>query len=113
MKAKLTFLVVPTLAVALQLVPSLLAQQPPPERPFRPFQNERRARLANLSEEERARLKAAHQKALEDPAVRAAQERLRQARREFRQVMRPALIKADPSIQAILDKLRPEKPGRD
>lgn len=112
MKAKLTFLVVPTLAVALQLVPSLQAQGPP-ERPFRPFLNERRARLANLTEEERAKLKAAHQKALEDPAVRAAQERLRQARREFRQVMRPALIKADPSIQTILDKLRPERPGRD
>lgn len=112
MKAKLIFLVLPTLAAALQLVPTLLAQEPP-DRPFRPFQNERRARFANLTEEERARLKAAHQKALEDPAVRAAQERLRQARREFRQVMRPAMIKADPSVQAILEKLRPERPGRD
>ena len=112
MKAKLTFLLVPILMAALQLVPSVLAQQPP-DRPFRPFQNERRARWANLSEEDRARLRAAHQKAMEDPAVRAAQERLRQARREFRQVMRPAMLKADPSIQQILEKMRPERPGRD
>jgi hypothetical protein len=112
MKAKLTFLLVPTLVVALQGVPSIWAQ-PPPDRPLRPFQNERRARWANLNEEERARLRAAHQKAMADPAVRAAQERLRQARREFRELMRPAMLKADPSIQAILDKLRPERPGRD
>ena len=111
MKAKFTFLLVPTLVVALQGIPSIWAQPPDrPDRPFRPF--ERRARWANLNEEERARLRAAHQKALADPAVKAAQERLRQARREFRELMRPAMLKADPSIQAILDKLRPERPER-
>jgi hypothetical protein len=112
MKAKLTCLLVPALVVALQSVPSIQAQ-PPPDRPFRPFQNERRARWANLSEEDRARLRAAHQKAMADPAVRAAQERLRQARREFRELMRPAMLRADPSIQQILDKMRPERPDRD
>ena len=74
---------------------------------------ERRARWANLNEEERARLKAAHQKAMADPAVQAARDRLRQARREFREVMRPAMLKADPSIQPILDKVRPERPDKD
>lgn len=113
MKAKLTFLLVPTLALTLQFASSIGAQPPPGDRPFRPFQNERRARFANLSEEERTKLRAAHQKAMEDPAVRAAQEKLRQARREFRQLMRPAMLKADPSIQGILDKLRAERPGRD
>ena len=112
MKAKLTCLLVPALVVALQSVASIWAQ-PPPDRPFRPFQNERRARWANLSEEDRARLRAAHQKAMADPAVRAAQERLRQARREFRELMRPAMLRADPSIQQILDKMRPERPDRD
>jgi hypothetical protein len=48
-----------------------------------------------------------------DPAVRAAQERLKQARREFRELMRPAMLRADPSIQAVLDKMRPERPARD
>jgi len=112
MKAKLTYFLVPALACVTQFAPALVAQQPPdrPDRPFRQFQNERRARLlANLTEDERARLRAAHQKAMTDPAVQAARQKLQQARREFREVMRPALLKADPSVQAILDKLRPER----
>jgi hypothetical protein len=112
MKANLTFLLVPTLAGALQFAPTVLAQSPA-DRPPRQFQMERRARWANLNEEERARLKAAHQKAMADPAVQAARERLRQARREFREVMRPALLKADPSLQPILEKMRPERPDRE
>ena len=112
MKANLTFLLVPTLAAALQIAPTVLAQAPA-DRPPRQFQMERRARWANLNEEERARLKAAHQKAMADPAVQAAREKLRQARREFREVMRPALLKADPSLQPILEKMRPERPDRE
>jgi Spy/CpxP family protein refolding chaperone len=111
MKSKLNFFLIPAVAVGLQLAPAVFAQ--PPDKPNRPFQMERRARWANLTEEERGKLKAAHQKALEDPAVRAAQEKLRQARREFREVMRPALLKADPSIQTILEKMRAERPGKD
>jgi hypothetical protein len=112
MKAKLSFLLLPLLAGALQFAPSAVAQEPR-ERPFRPFQNERRARWANLTEEERAKLRAAHEKAMADPAVQAARDRLRQARREFRELMRPAMLKADPSIQPILDKMRAERQGRD
>ena len=113
MKAKLTYLLVPALACVSQFAPALFAQPPDrPDKPFRPLQNERRARWANLSEEERTRLRAAHDKALADPAVQAAREKLRQARREFREVLRPALLKADPSIQPILDKLRADRPDR-
>jgi hypothetical protein len=112
MNAKLTFLLIPALTAAVQLAPAVRAQSPA-DRPARQFQMERRARWANLSEEERARLKAAHQKAMADPAVRAAREKLRQARREFREVMRPALLKADPSLQPILEKMRPERPDRE
>jgi hypothetical protein len=115
MKAKLIYLLVPALTCVSQFAPGVLAQQPPdrPDRPFRQFQNERRARLlANLTPEERAKLRAAHQKAITDPAVQAAREKLQQARREFRDVMQPALLKADPSIQPILDKLRSERPNR-
>jgi hypothetical protein len=112
MKAKLIYLLVPALACFTQLGSPVFAQQPSerPERSFRQFQTERRARLlANLTEDERARLRAAHQKAMMDPAVQAAREKLRQARREFREILRPALLKADPSIQPILDKLRAER----
>src|SRR5213593_4529573 len=86
MKARLTFLLVPTLAIALQFAPALQAQ-PPTDRPGRLFQMERHARWARLSEEERTKLKAAHQKAMADPAVWAARDRLRKARREFREVL--------------------------
>jgi hypothetical protein len=111
MKAKLIYILVPALACASQFAPNVLAQPPDrADRPFRQFQSERRARLlANLTEDERARLRAAHQKAMADPAVQAAREKLKQARREFREVMRPALLKADPSIQPILEKLRAER----
>ena len=112
MNAKFSFLLVSTVTAALQFAPAVLAQSPV-DKPARQFQMERRARWANLSEDERARLKAAHQKAMADPAVRAAREKLRQARREFREVLRPALLKADPSLQPILDKMRPERPDRD
>lgn len=111
MKAKFRFLLVSTITAALQFAPAALAQSPA-EKPARQFQMERRARWASLTEDERARLKAAHQKVMADPAVRAARERLRQARREFRDIMRPALLKADPSIQPILDKMRPERPDK-
>jgi hypothetical protein len=111
MKAKLLCLLVPTLAATLQFAPTVLAQSPA-DKPARPFQMERRARWANLTEEEKSKLKAAHQKAMADPAVQAARDRLRQARREFREVLRPALLKADPSIQPILDRMRAERPDR-
>jgi hypothetical protein len=112
MNAKLAFLLVPTLAATLQIAPCVSAQSPA-DRPMRQFQMERRARWGSLSEDERARLKAAHQKAMADPAVRAARDKLRQARREFREVLRPALLKADPSLQPILEKMRPERPGKE
>jgi len=111
MKAIYSFLLVPALVLILQFGPVALAQSP--DKPGRQFWQERRARWAGLNEEERARLRAAHQKALEDPAVRAAQDRMKQARREFREIMRPAMLKADPSIQPILDKMRGARPGRD
>jgi hypothetical protein len=114
MKAKLIYVLLLALACASQFAPNVVAQPPDrPDRPSRQFQTERRARLlANLTEDERARLRAAHEKAMADPAVQAAREKLKQARREFRDVLRPALLKADPSSQPILDKLRPEKPER-
>jgi len=114
MKLKLTLLVVPALACVSQFAPNVFAQSPPnrPDRPFRQFQNERRARFANLTEDERAQLRAAHQKAMQDPALQAAREKLKQARREFRELLRPALLKADPSIQPILDKLRADRPDK-
>jgi uncharacterized protein YbaA (DUF1428 family) len=62
-------------------------------------------RLANLSPEERQKLQAARQKAMQDPAVQTAHDKMRQAHKEFRDAMHAAMLKADPSIQPILNKI--------
>jgi hypothetical protein len=96
------------LAAALQLSPVLFAQGPNEGAPGRGgrWQN----RMANLSADEREKLKAARQKAMQDPGVQAAHEKMRQARKEFMDSMRTAMLKADPSIQPVLDKI--PKAGR-
>jgi hypothetical protein len=67
-------------------------------------------RLANLSPQEREKLKAARQQAMQDSSVQAAHEKMRQAHKEFVTSMHAAMLKADPSIQPILDKI--PRPGR-
>jgi hypothetical protein len=44
-------------------------------------------------------------KAMQDPAVQAAHDKMRQAHKEFRDAMHAAMLKADPSIQPILNKI--------
>lgn len=109
MKLK-TLLIISSVAAALQFAPAGFAQAPDAQDHGR---RGRHARLmANLSLEERAKLRAAHQKAMADPAVQAAKDRARQARREFRDMRRATMLRADPSIQPILDKM-PARPARD
>ena len=62
-------------------------------------------RLANLSPDEREKLKVARQKAMQDPSVQAAHDKMRQARRDFMAAMHSAMLKADPSIQPVLNKI--------
>jgi hypothetical protein len=62
-------------------------------------------RLSNLSSEERQKLQAAQQKAMQDPSVQAAHDKMRAAHEEFQNAMRAAMLKADPSIQPILNKI--------
>lgn len=69
------------------------------------WRGHRNERFANLSADERQKLQAAHEKAMQDPAVRAAHDKMHQAHREFRDAMHAAMLKADPSIQPILDKM--------
>lgn len=68
-------------------------------------------KLAALSPAEREQLRTAHAKAMQDPALRAAHLKMRQAHREFRENMRASLLKADPTIQPVLNKI-PEGRGR-
>ena len=109
MKTKFFLTVFVTIA-ALQLAPASFAQANDDQAGFQ--RHGRRAHLlANLSADERMKLRAANQKAMADPAVQAAKERAKQAMKDFRSLKRAALLRADPTLQPILDKI-PERGGK-
>jgi hypothetical protein len=89
------------LAVALQFSPVVCGQDEDQPRGRGRWEQ----RLSNLSSEERQKLQAARQKAMQDPSVQAAHNKMRAAHEEFRDAMRAAMLKADPSIQPILNKI--------
>jgi len=91
------------LAAALQITPVTFGQDA--TEPGKGGPRHREEHFANLSADEREKLKAARQKAMQDPAVQAAQEKMRQADKEFHETLHASMLKADPSIQAILDKM--------
>jgi hypothetical protein len=102
MKMKL-LMTISILAVAPQLAPVIWAQ----DEEQAPGRRHWEQRLANLSPDDRQKLQSARQKAMQDPAVQAAHDKMRQAHKEFRDAMRAAMLKADPSIQPILNKIPP------
>src|SRR2546425_357254 len=52
----------------------------------------------NLTPEEREKLLAARQKVKDEPDVVAAREKMQQAAEEFRETLKAALLKADPTL---------------
>ncbi len=100
-----------TLCAVVQLTPLTLAQNPAKADNAVEHGGRWRQKLAGLSAPERHQLRAAHLKAMQDPAVRSAQLKMRQAHREFRDTQRAAMLKADPSIEPVLNKI-PEGRGR-
>ncbi len=82
-------------------------------------EEEKNPGFAKLNEADRAKLMAAREKAMNDPAVQAADELRKKAgtpeeRRasieQFHKAMRAAMLKADPSLAPILDEMKPRKP---
>jgi membrane protein involved in colicin uptake len=110
MTLKPFFLSLVVLAVV-QLVPFACAQEVDGS-DLRREVREREERINKLSIEEQLRLRAAQQKAAEDPAVKAALEKRNKAIQEFRAALRASMIKADPTVEPILDKVAiPAKRG--
>ena len=69
--------------------------------------------LASLTPEERGKLRAAHKAAMQDPTVEAAKADKSTNKRAFRMAVRNAMLKADPSVGPILEKLKEERhPGK-
>ena len=69
----------------------------------------RRSQFSTLSLDEQTRLRSAHDTAMRDPALMQSRARYEQARKEFRDKLRDALLKADPSVQPILEKARRQR----
>ena len=61
--------------------------------------------LGNLSEVERQKLTSVREKAQNNVAVQAAEEKRREASEEYRKVLRDAMIKDDPSVAPLLEKM--------
>jgi len=57
----------------------------------------------------RQKLRSAHDTAMRDPGLAATRQRYQQARKEFRDKLRDALLKADPSVQPILEKVHRQR----
>ena len=96
------------LGIALQFTPVARGEDEEQDRRSRRWEQ----RLANLSPEERQKVQAARRKAMQEPSIQAAREKMRQAHKEFRDAMHGAMLKADPSIQPILNKiLAPNRRG--
>jgi hypothetical protein len=109
-----SLLVLPVAVCALHLSPALLAQDaeahetPKPELDGSDIErelHERAEKINRLGLEEQLKLRAAQQKAAEDPEVIAALEKRNIAIREFRNALRNSMIKADPAMEPILNKL--------
>ena len=107
-----TFLAVFAVGAVLNLAPSGFAQGADADAGDHGRRGRYARLLAELSPDERARLRAAHRQAMADPAVQAAKDRQRQAAREFRELKRSRMLQADPTIQPILDKI-PARGRRD
>ena len=61
-------------------------------------------KLKKLKPEERAKLHAAYEKASKDPNVQAKRTAILEAAAAYRQALHQAMIKADPSVQNLIQK---------
>lgn len=75
-----------------------------------PPSGDRHGPMAQLSDAERAQVKAAHDKAIEqDPSLQQKMKEAHDAMEAARKGMNEAMVKADPTVEAILAKITPPK----
>ena len=61
--------------------------------------------LSLLSEEDRAKFRAAKEQATKDPAVQAANQRRKEAEAEYLELLHKEMLKIDPSLKPLLDAI--------
>jgi hypothetical protein len=62
--------------------------------------------LEGVSRADRIKLRALREMVKNDPAVRAANEKRKRANDEYHEALRAAILKRDPSLATILDRIR-------
>jgi hypothetical protein len=62
--------------------------------------------LKGVSQSDRVKLRALREMVKNDPAVRAADEKRKRANDEYHEALRAAILKRDPTLATILDKIR-------
>jgi hypothetical protein len=104
---KLTHLLTLSLATVVTLgplLPLVRAEDPDQTAATKEFKR-REENVGRLSIDDQLKIRAAQQKALEDPAVKAALENRDKATIEFRAKLRAAMVAADPAVKPILEKI--------
>ena len=61
--------------------------------------------MGNLTPEERQKVMNARRQAMNDPAVSSPREKAQAAQKEFKEALDAAMLKVDPSLKPILDKM--------
>ncbi len=99
---KWKFLLVAAIALSGPLAPFALAQE---DEDASDEEIAEAPAVSKLSLEEQLKLRAAQQKAAEDPAVQTALAKRNAAIEEFRQAVHDSMVKANPALEAILAKI--------
>ncbi len=68
--------------------------------------------MSRLTPEEQGKMRAARKAAMQDPEVKAAEATRTTDKKGYRKTVIAAMIKADPSVAPILEKLREGKPRK-
>ena len=74
---------------------------------------EREQEVNKLSLDERLKVRAAQKDAIQDPKVQEALKTRNEAIQQFRIALREAMLRSDPSLQSIINKILPIKPATD
>jgi hypothetical protein len=106
-----SLIIISVLAAALQIAPVAFTQGGGGRQKGGGGGGGERAGMANLTSDERQKVMNARRTAMQDPSVSSAKEKMTAAGKEFHDALNAAMLKADPSLKPILDKM-PKREAR-
>ena len=99
------FLTISILTAALQIAPIAFSQGGQRGGGAQRGGGGRGMEMNNLTPEEKQKVMNARRSAMQDPAVQSARTKMQAASKEMHDAMEAAMLKADPSLKPILDKM--------